>query len=159
MDEVRIRPTVAEDIDSVAACVEAAYAVSVERLGRKPAPILVDYGDLIGRGRVWVAAEGGEVRGVLVLLPEPEPEPDHMLVWNVAVDPAFQGRGLGRRLMAFAEAHAAGLGLREVRLFTNELMAENVAFYGRLGYEETERRTEGPYRRVFMRKSLTNGGG
>ena len=155
MDEVRIRPTAAEDADAVATCVEAAYAVFLERLGRKPAPMLADYGDLIGRGRVWVAAEGGEVRGVLVLLPEP----DHMLVWSVAVDPAFQGRGLGRRLMAFAEAHAAGLGLRDVRLFTNELMAENVAFYGRLGYEETERRTEGTYRRVFMRKSLTNGGG
>jgi len=150
MDAIAIRAATAAESGAIAACVEAAYAKYVERLGRKPGPMLADYGALIDRGRVWVAAEGAAVRGVLVL----EPAPDHLLVWNVAVAPAFQGRGLGRRLLAFAEEEAARRGLRELRLFTNELMTENVAIYARLGYEETERRTEGPYRRVYMRKAL-----
>ena len=156
MGAARIRLAAAGDTGAVAACVDAAYAVYGDRLGRKPAPMLADYGELIGQGRVWVAVEGqsATVRGVLVL----DAAADHLLIWNVAVDPAVQGRGLGRGLLAFAEEHAAGLGLPELRLFTNELMHENVAFYARLGYVETERRTEGPYRRVYLRKALPNGG-
>ena len=92
----------------------------------------------------------GAVRGVLVL----RPAAGHLLVWSVAVDPAFQGKGVGRRLLAFAEEEARRRGLAEVRLFTNELMTENIDFYRRLGFEETERRTEGTYRRVFFRKAV-----
>lgn len=150
MGEAVLRGAADGDHEAVAACVNAAYGKYVPRIGRKPGPMLADYRDLIGRGEVWVAAEGDAVRAVLVLVPAP----DHLLVWNVAVHPDHQGRGPGRRLMAFAEEHAAGLGLRELRLFTNELMTENVALYGRLGYEETERRTEGDYRHVYMRKTI-----
>ncbi|HEY4251977.1 MAG TPA: GNAT family N-acetyltransferase, partial [Roseomonas sp.] len=53
---------------------------------------------------------------------------------NVAVAPAFQRRGHGRRLMAHAETLAAELSLPELRLYTNGLFAENVALYRRLGY-------------------------
>ena len=150
MEETGIRPAAAGDEAAVAACVEAAYAVYVGRLGRRPAPMAADHGDLIRRDRVWVAVEGGAVRGVLVL----EPAADHLLVWSVAVEPAAQGRGLGRRLLAFAAAEARRRGLPEIRLFTNELMTENIAFYARLGYEETARRQEGPYRRVYFRKAV-----
>ena len=60
--------------------------------------------------------------------------PIYLLVENVAVSPAFQGRGLGRKLMAHAEQLAASAGYREVRLYTNKLFAENVALYRKLGY-------------------------
>jgi ribosomal protein S18 acetylase RimI-like enzyme len=151
VDEVAIRPAVAEDGEAVAACSRAAYATYVERLGREPAPMGADYAALIARGHVWVADARGAVRGVLVL--EPGVNRDYLLVWSVAA-PVFQGRGLCRRLLAFAEAEAARRGMAEVRLFTNELMTENLAFYTRLGYEETERRQEGPHRRVYLRKGL-----
>jgi ribosomal protein S18 acetylase RimI-like enzyme len=52
----------------------------------------------------------------------------------VAVDPAFQKRGLGRKLMAHAEAVALGMGYRVLRLYTNKSFADNVALYQRLGY-------------------------
>lgn len=154
MGEIVVRPAAAADRHAVAACVDAAYAKWVLRFGRKPGPMLADYRELIALGRVWIATEGNAVQGILVLLPEP----DHLLVWNVAVWPDRQGRGIGRRLLAFAEERAAALGLREVRLFTNELMAENIAFYRGLGYEETERREEGAGRRVYMRKAIAETG-
>ena len=44
--------------------------------------------------------------------------------------------------------------LLEVRLYTHELMVENISLYGRLGYQEVERRAEEGFRRVFMRKVL-----
>lgn len=109
-----------------------------------------DYGTLIAEGSVHVAAYDGEVCGVLVL----KPAERHMLIENVAVNPDYQGRGLGQKLMRFAEQQAAESGLREVWLYTNELMTENIAFYGWLGYEEVERRSGEYYRRVYMRKQV-----
>jgi ribosomal protein S18 acetylase RimI-like enzyme len=77
-----------------------------------------------------------------------------MLIENVAVDPDYQGRGLGQKLMRFAEHQAVEVGLGEVWLYTNELMTENIAFYGWLGYKEVERRSGENYRRVYMRKQV-----
>jgi hypothetical protein len=45
-------------------------------------------------------------------------------------------------------------GLDRLTLYTNEVMTENLAIYGHLGYREVGPRTEGGYRRVFMEKVL-----
>jgi ribosomal protein S18 acetylase RimI-like enzyme len=88
--------------------------------------------------------------GLVVLLQED----DHVLLDNVAVDPSSQGRGVGRALMAFAEEEARRRGFREIRLYTHQLMHENVALYPHLGYEETGRGEQAGYARVFFRKRL-----
>src|SRR5258708_20483313 len=74
------------------------------------------------------------VVGTLATLIETIPEVDHLLVENVAVSPAFQGRGLGRKLMAHAEQIAASLGHGEIRLYTNKLFAQNIELYRKLAY-------------------------
>jgi ribosomal protein S18 acetylase RimI-like enzyme len=99
---------------------------------------------------VWVADGPGGVEAVLELLPAR----DHLLVENVAVDPACQGRGLGRRMMGFAEAEARRRGLPEVRLYTDERFADNVTFYARLGYHVFERASNGAAPLVFMAKRV-----
>jgi GNAT superfamily N-acetyltransferase len=73
----------------------------------------------------------------------------------VAVDPRRQGEGLGRALLDFAELEAARRGLGELRLYTNAAMTENIRLYGRLGWQEYDRSTEGPYSRVYFCKPLT----
>jgi ribosomal protein S18 acetylase RimI-like enzyme len=150
MAEKSVRPAKLEEAAAVGDLVRASYSKYVERIGREPAPMLEDYAALIRAGEVWVLAEGGEVLGVLVM----RPAEDHLFVDNVAVAPRHQGRGLGRELVAFAEAKATRDGLPEVRLYTNEKMHENLAVYARLGFEETGRRLDGGYQRVFMRKRL-----
>jgi ribosomal protein S18 acetylase RimI-like enzyme len=144
----RARP---DEAAMVAETVDAAYREYVERIGRKPAPMLASYPDLIERGVVFVLVEGDRVQGVLVLIPGD----DYLRLENIAVHPELQGQGLGRRMMTFVEDRARMAGLLEVRLYTNELMTENRDFYGRLGYEETDRREVDGFRRVFMRKQLT----
>lgn len=47
MDEPTIRLATEDDQDAVVACVAAAYRIYLTRLGRKPAPMLADYGALI----------------------------------------------------------------------------------------------------------------
>jgi GNAT superfamily N-acetyltransferase len=77
-----------------------------------------------------------------------------MLLDNVAVERAAQGRGHGRRLMAWAEDRAREQGLPKMRLYTHEKMASNIARYTRAGYRETERVTERGLNRVYMEKPL-----
>jgi len=81
-------------------------------------------------------------------------ELDHLLLDNVAVDPAAQGTGLGRALIAFAEAEARRRGYAEMRLYTHETMTENIALYSRTGWTETGRGEQNGFARVFFRKPV-----
>jgi GNAT superfamily N-acetyltransferase len=136
------------DLPAIASVIAAAYARYMDRMDRPPAPVLTDYRGAIAAGRVWVTGE--PVSAVLVLVQER----DAMLVENVAVSPAAQGTGLGRRLMEFAERQALASGLSRMTLYTNEVMTENLAIYVRLGYRETARQSQDGYSRVFMEKDL-----
>jgi ribosomal protein S18 acetylase RimI-like enzyme len=136
------------DLPAVERVIAEAYATYLDRMDTPPAPMLADHGPAITRGEVWVLGE--PVTGVIVLVAEP----DGLLVENVAVGPAAQGAGIGRRLMAFAEQHARSCGLSRLWLYTNEVMTENLAIYARLGYRETARRVESGYRRVYLEKLL-----
>ena len=145
-----LRPARAADLPAVQALVARAYGHYVARIGKPPGPMLDDYAARIAEGAVSVLEEDGRLVGLLVLLPEA----DHLLLDNLAVDPAAQGRGHGRRLVAAAEAEAGRLGLPELRLYTHELMTENLAMYRRLGFVETHRAEQAGFARVFLRKRL-----
>ena len=132
-------------------CVTAAFEVFTARIGKPPAPMLADYRALIAVGRVHLLEVDGAVVGVLVT----EPRPDHLFVDVVAVRPAAQRQGIGRRLMGFAEQEARRRGLVEVRLYTHEVMHGALALYRALDYEESERRLEDGYARVYLRARLT----
>ena len=112
--------------------------------------MLDDYNARISEGVAWVIEEASAMAGVIVLLPRPE----YLLLDNIAVAPARQGSGLGRRLLAFAEAEAVRRGYREIRLYTHRTMTENQRLYAAIGYKETGRGTQAGYERVFMRKRL-----
>jgi ribosomal protein S18 acetylase RimI-like enzyme len=58
----------------------------------------------------------------------------HLHVRRVAVEPRLQRRGIGRALMAWAEAEARRRGLSEVTLGVRLALPANIAFYRRLGY-------------------------
>lgn len=90
-----------------------------------------DYAEAVQRHRIDLLYLDGKLAALIEMIPEA----DHLLVENVAVSPAFQGRHLGRRLMAHAERVAASLGHSEIRLYTNKLFAENVRLYLKLGYK------------------------
>lgn len=138
------------DLPAIERIVRDAYSKYIERIGKKPGPMLDDYARRVADGSVWVMAEGDSVVGLVVLLPAD----DYVLLDNIAVDPACQGQGIGRALMAFAEQEARRRGFREIRLYTHQMMHENVVLYPRLGYEETGRGEQDGYARVFFCKRL-----
>lgn len=136
------------DLPALRAIVQAAYDPYLERMDVPPAPLTADLRPRIDEGHVWIV--GRPVEGLICLCQVD----GALLIQNVAVHPSAQGTGLGRRLLAFAEEVARRKGLGRVTLYTNEVMTENLAIYGHLGYREVARRTEAGYRRVFMEKFL-----
>jgi ribosomal protein S18 acetylase RimI-like enzyme len=147
---VELRRSRPDDVPAIGALVEAAYAPWATRVGRRPAPMDADHAGPVSEGGSWVAEADGRIAGVL----EVRPERGHLLLEDVAVHPDRQGEGIGRALIAHAEALAVEAGLPEVRLYTNERMHENVALYAELGYQETGRGEQDGFRRVFLRKRL-----
>jgi GNAT superfamily N-acetyltransferase len=150
MEEPRIRAATATDASAIVEVVDRAYRHYISRIGEPPGPMLDDYVARVSEGTVWVLEEGAVIAGIIVLLPAP----DYLLLDNIAVTPARQRLGLGRRLLAFAEAEALRRGYREIRLYTHQKVVENQRLYASIGYEETRRGTEAGYERVFMRKQL-----
>jgi len=150
MVETILRRASEDDLPAIKELVDAAYTKYVERIGRPPAPMVQDYGQLLITSRVWVIDCATTLVGLLVT----EDKGDHLFLDVIAVAPDTQGSGFGRKLMDRAELDAAEQGLTEVRLYTNQAMTENLTFYPTLGYRETHRGGQDGYRRVFYTKTL-----
>src|SRR5262245_2355317 len=133
MYEIRkARPSDAARVRSIAL---AAYAKYVERIGRPPAPMLADYTAEVTTGRALVIETDGTIVGYIIC--KVATEAYH--IENVAVDPAHQGEGYGRRLIDRAVLDARVAGLNAVRLYTNAAMTENLSLYRHMGFVETHR--------------------
>ena len=130
LDAAEFRLGVATDAAAIGDLTREAYAKWVPLIGREPKPMTANYEEAVRKHRLDLL----HVKGLLAALIETIPAVDHLLIENVAVSPAFQRRGFGRKLMAHAELVAASFGFSEIRLYTNKVFAENVRFYAQLGY-------------------------
>jgi len=70
------------------------------------------------------------------------------------VSPAVRGLGLGRRLLAELEAHAAARRVRTLRLETNRALGEAVSLYRTAGYREVAPFNDEPYADHWFEKIL-----
>jgi ribosomal protein S18 acetylase RimI-like enzyme len=150
-DGPHIRTATPDDVAGVRATARAAYSKYVPRIGREPAPMSADYDADIAASHAVVIEVGGILCGYMVAWPEA----DAYFIENVGVDPQYQGRGLGRRLIEHAVAEARRCGLAALSLYTNEAMTENLAMYAHIGFAETHRVSEKGFRRVYMRWTLS----
>lgn len=134
-----------QDAKAVKQCIDRAYSPVKARLNDLPdvsAGVETEISDRI----VFAAELAGTLVGCAVL---DEALPDAQLV-NIAVDPDFGGRGIGRLLIEKALAHARQAGASRMRLATHKDLPENIALYSHLGWIETGR--EG--NKVLMHKAL-----
>ena len=145
-----IRRARLEDTSAIAALTEAAYAKHVPVLGRRPAPMDWDYHRVVAEWQAWVAEDNAHLIGALLMVPEESA----LLIESIAVFPAAQGRGLGRRLIDHAFIEARRQGLAAVRLYTNARMTDNIAFYGRYGFRESARQISSDRHIVHMEMAL-----
>ena len=148
-----LRAATSGDIVCIQHCAHDAYGKYVARLGRKPAPMVADFENLVAQGRVVVACSNNQLIGFVVFYPTG----DVMHLENVAVLPTMCGQGVGKMLIAHVEEAASKQGHCAVELYTNEVMTENLHIYPSIGYREFDRRTEDGFNRVYFRKELSAG--
>jgi ribosomal protein S18 acetylase RimI-like enzyme len=150
-DDVSQRIAGPADAPAIAALTQEAYAKWVPIAGRRPLPMDVDYAAAVLEHRFDLLEAGGQLAALI----ETTPDGDQLLIVNVAVKPALQGRGLGVRLLRHAEVLARAAGLTGTRLYTNRLFEANIALYAALGYRLDREETVAPgVVRVDMSKPL-----
>jgi ribosomal protein S18 acetylase RimI-like enzyme len=145
-----IRKASYTDLDQVEACAVAAYTRYIERIGKVPAPMVANFAASIENENLYVIEDSGRICGFVVFYARD----DHIHLENVALDPRFQGRGLGMRLIEFVEQRARADGYARIELYTNAKMTENLGLYPRLGYQQFDRRIEDGFDRVYFEKTL-----
>jgi ribosomal protein S18 acetylase RimI-like enzyme len=154
-----IRLARAEDQAAVEACVADAYEKYRPMINRTPGPMLDDYAAFIAAGFVDVVERPGgtgepEIVGLMVSFPEPHHDPEHIEIETLAVLEKCQGEGIGRLLLALAEERVREHGIQWARLYTNEVMTDNYAWYKRAGFVDYERRNDRGYNRIFFEKQI-----
>ena len=143
----QIREAIPEDSESLKGCMESAYSTYQQRMGgvRLP-PMDVDYLSEIKNYPTWVVESEGRILGGLIM----DFDSDQASIANVAVNPKFQGQGIGGELLRFADSKACEKGYSKLQLATHVLLDENISLYRHLGWGETGRDET----RVFMAKEI-----
>ncbi|MBS0245153.1 MAG: GNAT family N-acetyltransferase [Proteobacteria bacterium] len=124
------------DLAVIHSLTQKAYSVWLPVIGYPAQPVTEDHAPRLARGEILLACDDKGVVGLIVVAPAA----DHDLIFSVAVDPDHAGQGIGPRLIGEAERRAKANGKRSMTLYTNALMARNIALYQKLGYVETGRR-------------------
>ncbi len=81
----------------------------------------------------YAALDGEQLVGCIFSRPEVE----SLYVGKLAVLPAAQGRGIGKRLLGMAETTARELGLKSLRLETRIELVDNHATFAAWGFRKT----------------------
>ena len=99
-------------------------------------------------GEICIAEIDGNVVGCCALIPI---EPEVYEVAKMAVAEEWQGRGIGRRVLAYTIEQARLMGAKKLYLETNSRLANAIHLYEALGFRRLSPRPS-PYARanVFM---------
>lgn len=128
--DLQIRRATTDDAPEVALLTRAAYAKWVPVIGREPLPMKADHAVAIREHRVELLLVDGVLAGLVEMICEPQ----WLLIENLAIAPAFQGRGCARILLEHAQQVARGQQLQGLRLFTNKQFSSKVDLYLHHGF-------------------------
>jgi ribosomal protein S18 acetylase RimI-like enzyme len=102
-------------------------------------------------GEIFMAVMNGVTVGCCAAIPHGL---DVMEVAKLAVDPAAQGRGIGRRLVLTALAFARERGFGRVMLTSNSALSNALALYESLGFTRRPIPPDVPYASVDVYMEL-----
>ncbi len=101
----------------------------------------------------YVAFDGAQIAGCIFCRPEAET----LYIGKLAVLPAAQGKGIGKRLLGAAEATARELGLDSLRLETRIELVDNHATFAAWGFRRIAENRHAGFNRttsIEMRKAI-----
>ena len=88
---------------------------------------------------IFVAREQGQLAGSVALSPE---ENETIVIEQLFVAPGHEGRGVGRRLLAYAEGYAISEQARSLRIVVEQDNRPARSFYRRSGFLPVESELE-----------------
>ena len=167
MQTIIVRPLAAEDsLVELTTLLHRAFA-RLKRMGlacrSADQPVAVTR-QRICQGECFVAVCGGRIVGTLTLYRHERASESEVYrsrrvasLHQFAVEPEFQGRGIGRRLLEYAESWSARHGYRELALDTPAPAEHLIAFYQHHGFyrAETLAFTGRPYRSAVLVKAVS----
>ena len=110
-----------------------------------PNPITIAQARFEGEGAYDFVLWDGETRvGLIAVIDmgvypdrDPEDDPEAIYVWRLLVGAEFQGKGYGRKAMAWAEDWAQTRGRSKIQIQAVEENVATIAIYEHLGYRRT----------------------
>jgi ribosomal protein S18 acetylase RimI-like enzyme len=152
--EVTIRKAVLGEVDVVKEIVKEAYQPIMKQLSRKPAALKEGL-DKISRhiqmGNQYVALVGEVIVGTMRVSLRGQVG----VISRVAVRSQFRGRRIGTMLVDYGENLLSHMNAQRIEIEIYGAVEEQVSFYQRGGYEETERIKRLGEEIVIMQKDLT----
>ncbi|MGD1927257.1 MAG: nucleotidyltransferase family protein [Paracoccaceae bacterium] len=145
-----------EDWDALHALLMRAFAYMQDRIDPPSSLHRMTPKDVAAKARdeiCYLAHDGNDLIGCIFC----KVDSDLLYVGKLAVDPKHQGQGIGRALMAAAEAEARGMRLKGLQLQTRIELVENHQAFARLGFIKTAETAHPGFERhtsVTMRKIL-----
>jgi ribosomal protein S18 acetylase RimI-like enzyme len=156
--EIHIRTATAADLPAIVDCSNLAFAAFGTDALDSDSDCVTDDAQLaktlhaqIIEGSIRLICNQTEILGYIAFWPTA----DEMFVDTLAVSPKYHRRGLGSRLLAFADNETSRLGLKAITLFTKAKMPGNLRFYRRRGYREIGRCDDDGFCRVFYAKKIS----
>lgn len=148
--------------EEVGRVIRAAFTPYIRTLGRElPAEGSARFAEErerfaaeLARGDVYVALDGERIVGVV----RTKPQEKDLYIYQIGVDPARQGTGVGSWLLQRIDEVARARGLGGLTLETAEMAVANIRLYRRHGFEIVSRGPPDhgldPHTRVYMVKSF-----
>lgn len=130
---ITVRPAVTADIADMH---RIRLSVRENRLTDPARVTLASYEPFVAAGDALVTVQGGEVLGFAAL------DAEAASIWALFVDPAAEGSGIGRSLLAALCTRARERGLGELRLTTAEGSRAQL-FYSNAGWTDVGRAANG----------------
>ena len=129
--QVTIRQGGFQDFDAIATLVNRSFEIERSYL-KEPPETAASVADDIKSGLYCVAVDSQRQLVGCVYIHN-----RHRAIFKLAVEPALQRKGIGRRLMAGAEEYAKSAGWPQVAVSFLSVRTELLEYYHKQGYAET----------------------
>ncbi len=149
-NDIKLRRARYGDVKPVRDLMNRTFDKYITRMGRKPTPMTDNYESILCHDVVWIIEGPNGLIATMIL----RMQDSSLCVETLAVDPSYQGKGIGSMMLKLAEHEAAKHFHDRVTLCTHETMVENAALYTRRGYVETHRKPKLGSEVIWFAKEL-----
>lgn len=150
IDKCIIRPAELQDMGSVMDCIKKSFEPYISILRQIPNALNADLKKIIDSQNLFVATIDDKIVGTIEIIINHE----SINLEKLSVLPYFRGKGIGKKLISYAEFLAKENRIKKIKLFTNERLIDNIRYFKKNGFSETDKKVENGFKRVYFEKNI-----